>query len=195
MQQNLASARFARPPGPRVSKASKASGEERTLEFRVGLGHDLHRLATGRKLVLAGVPIEFERGLAGHSDADVVLHAVTDAVLGAAGLGDIGQWFPDTDAEWADADSSRLLAAVVEELHGRNWQIVNVDCTVSAEQPKLSPYKREMEKRLSELLGVTAEAVNVKAKTGERVGPVGRQEAIAADAVVLIARDEAAGSE
>jgi 2-C-methyl-D-erythritol 2,4-cyclodiphosphate synthase len=159
------------------------------VQFRVGLGHDIHRLAPGRRLVLGGVDIEFDKGPVGHSDADVLLHAVTDALLGAAGLGDIGQWFPDTDEKWKDADSADLLRTTVGEIRTRGWNIVNLDCTVSAERPKLTPYKPQIARRLAELLGTELEAVNVKAKTGEQVGPVGRGEAIAADAVVLLSRN------
>jgi len=135
------------------------------------------------------VPIEFDRGLAGHSDADVLLHAVTDALLGAVGLGDIGHWFPDTEAQWKDADSAELLRTTVGEVKSRGWRIVNLDCTISAERPKLAPYKPQIRSRLAELLDTGTDAVNVKAKTGEQVGPVGRGEAIAADAVVLLSRE------
>lgn len=157
---------------------------------RVGLGHDIHRLVAGRKLILGGVPIEFERGLDGHSDADVLLHAVTDALLGAAGLGDIGQWFPDTDPQWKGADSSALLAKIVDAISRRGWAVVNLDCTISAERPKLQPYKSQIRQRLAELLAIEPDMVNVKANTGEQVGPVGRGEAITADAVILIARND-----
>ena len=161
------------------------------MELRVGHGHDTHRLASGRKLVLGGVAIPFERGLIGHSDADVLLHAITDALLGAAGLGDIGEWFPDTDPQWSGADSDGLLTTAVREVGKRRWDIVNVDCTISAEKPRLSPHKPAIRQRVAELLEIPAENVNVKAKTGEGVGPVGRQEAIVADAVVLLARKPA----
>ncbi len=154
--------------------------------MRVGLGHDMHRLVAGGKLVLGGVAVEFDHGLLGHSDADVLLHAVTDALLGAAGLGDIGQRFPDTDPQWAGADSTELLADVVDAVRELHWQIVNLDCTIFAERPKLSPYKQAVKGRLAELLMISADAVNVKAKTGEQLGPVGRGEAIAADAIVLL---------
>jgi len=157
-------------------------------EIRVGLGQDVHRLASGRKLVLGGVLIEHDRGLVGHSDADVLLHAVIDALLGAAGLGDIGEWFPNTDAQWEAADSSDLLTRTIEELRGRNWQVVNLDCTIHAERPKLAEYKPAIRRRLADLLGIALESINVKAKTGEAVGPVGREEAITADAVVLLSR-------
>ena len=156
-------------------------------QMRVGLGHDMHRLAAGRKLVLGGVAVKFDRGLLGHSDADVLLHAVTDALLGAAGLGDIGQRFPDTDQQWAGADSTGLLSDVVDDLHKMHWRIVNLDCTIFAERPRLSPYKQAIRHELAQLLRVSADAVNVKAKTGEQLGPVGRGEAIAADAIVLLA--------
>ena len=160
------------------------------LQLRVGLGHDVHRLAEGRRLVLGGVDVPFDRGLQGHSDADVLLHAVTDALLGAAGLGDIGEWFPDTDPQWKEADSAELLQAVVDALRERRWRVSNLDCTIHAEAPKLSPHKQAIRRRLAELLNVIPDSVNVKAKTGERVGPVGRGEAMAADAIVLIVREE-----
>jgi 2-C-methyl-D-erythritol 2,4-cyclodiphosphate synthase len=164
------------------------------LDLRVGHGRDTHRLARGRKLILGGVSVDFERGLIGHSDADVLLHAITDALLGAAGLGDIGEWFSDRDPRWAGADSAELLKTVVREVAGRRWKIVNLDCTISAEQPRLSPHKATIRGRIAELLEIPAENVNVKAKTGEGVGPVGRLEAIEADAVVLLAR-ETSGAE
>lgn len=159
-----------------------------TGNIRVGLGHDTHRLESGRKLVLGGVAIDFDRGLAGHSDADVLLHALTDALLGAAGLGDIGEWFPNTDPQWAAADSAVFVQAAVDAVRQRGWEVGNVDCTVFAQRPKLSPHKMAIRDRLAELLDIPPETVNVKAKTGEHVGPVGREEAIDADAVVLLIR-------
>lgn len=159
------------------------------MEFRVGLGQDCHRLAADRPLVLGGVRIEHDRGLLGHSDADVLLHAITDAILGAAGLGDIGEMFPDTDAKHRGADSSELLRTALAAVAGQGWRVVNIDCTVAAERPKLSPHKAAIRRRVAELLGVAADAVNVKAKTGEKVGPVGREEAMTAEAVVLLARE------
>ena len=156
--------------------------------FRVGLGHDTHRLAIGRPLVIGGVTFDHDRGPVGHSDGDVLLHAVTDAVLGALGLGDIGQWFPDTDPEWKDADSSRFLIDAVREIHSRGWSVGNLDCTVFAEKPKLAPHKQNIQARLAELLEVSLEQVNVKAKTGEQVGPIGQEEAISADAIVLLTK-------
>lgn len=157
-------------------------------EFRVGLGHDRHRLVAGRPLVLGGVTIEFEQGLDGHSDADVLLHAITDAILGAAGLGDIGEWFPNTDPQWAGVDSTVFLRAAVQHVTKRGWHVVNIDCTIHAERPKLSPFKRTIAERIAGLLGISEDRVNVKAKTGEKVGPIGRQEAMDADAVVLLER-------
>ena len=157
-------------------------------QFRVGIGHDTHRLAPERKLILGGVAIEHPVGLLGHSDADVLLHAVTDALLGAAGLGDIGEHFPDTDPAYAGADSAPLLTKSLEMVQKLNWEVVNVDCTIHAQRPKLSAYKQQIRANLASLLHVPPEAVNVKAKTGESVGPVGRSEAMCADAVVLLTR-------
>lgn len=159
------------------------------MDIRVGLGHDTHRLASGHTLVLGGVTLSADFGPVGHSDADVLLHALTDALLGAAGLGDIGRWFPDTDPRWARADSTIFVREAVRLLRERGWRVVNLDCTVSAERPKLEPYKEAIRERLAGLLDTAPDAVNVKAKTGERVGPVGRGEAIAADAIVLIRKD------
>jgi 2-C-methyl-D-erythritol 2,4-cyclodiphosphate synthase len=157
-------------------------------EYRVGLGHDRHRLVAGRKLVLGGLPIEFEMGLDGHSDADVLLHAITDAILGAAGLGDIGEWFPNTDPQWTNADSAVFLRAARDAVKERGWEVTNIDCTIHAERPKLSPHKRAIAAHIAKLLEIGGDQVNVKAKTGETVGPIGRLEAIDADAVVLLGR-------
>jgi 2-C-methyl-D-erythritol 2,4-cyclodiphosphate synthase len=157
-------------------------------QFRIGLGHDTHRLVPNRPLVLGGVAIAFDRGLLGHSDADILLHAVTDALLGAAGLGDIGEAFPDTDAAYAGIDSAVLLSRALERVAAAGWRIVNLDCTVFAQRPKLAPHKPVIRRRLAELLGLAVEAINVKAKTGEQVGPIGREEAMSADAVVLLER-------
>ena len=158
--------------------------------LRVGLGHDLHRLAADRALILGGVRIDFERGLLGHSDADILLHAITDALLGAAGMGDIGDAFPDTDPAYAGIDSAILLRQTLDRVRGAGWRIVNLDCTIFAQRPKLSPHKPVIRQKVAELLGIPVEAVNVKAKTGERVGPIGREEAMAADAVVLIEKSD-----
>ncbi len=149
----------------------------------VGIGYDSHRLLAGRRMVIGGVEIHGELGLDGHSDADVLAHAVTDALLGAAGLGDIGEYFPDTDERWRDADSMQLLAEVVESVHSAGLQIVNVDCTVVMERPKLAPHRRAIRERLAGVLGLDLRRVNVKASTGEGIGFVGRGEGVAALAV------------
>jgi 2-C-methyl-D-erythritol 2,4-cyclodiphosphate synthase len=154
-----------------------------------GIGWDSHRLAEGRPLILGGVTIPFERGLAGHSDADVLAHAVIDALLGAAGLGDIGEHFPDTDARWAGADSLELLRAVVALVGEAGHAVTNVDTTVMMERPKLGPHRAEIRAALAAALGVTVERVNVKASTGEGMGFVGRGEGVAALAVATLARD------
>lgn len=153
--------------------------------YRVGQGHDTHRLEPGRPLVIGGVSIPHGAGPVAHSDGDVLLHAITDALLGATGRGDIGEWFPDNDPQFAGADSAGLLANVWADVR-QTWRIINLDCTVHAQRPRLSPYKRAMSKRIADILHLEAEQVNVKAKTGERVGPVGREEAIVAEAVVLL---------
>lgn len=155
---------------------------------RIGLGHDTHRLAPGRPLVIGGVVIPHETGPVAHSDGDVLLHAITDALLGAAGLGDIGEWFPDNDPQFAGIDSGGLLQRVVERVQSEGWSIVNLDCTVHTQRPKLSPYKKAIKERIAELLNAEFGQVNVKAKTGEKVGPIGREESLSADAVVLIQR-------
>lgn len=156
--------------------------------FRVGEGHDTHRTISGRPLVLGGVTIPFEFGLDGHSDADVLLHAVIDALLGAAGRGDIGEWFPNDDPEWKGADSSGLLQHVWSTLQADGWELLNLDCTVSCERPRLRDHKAAIRDRVAALLEVDAAQINVKAKSGEKVGPVGRGESMAADAVVLLTR-------
>jgi 2-C-methyl-D-erythritol 2,4-cyclodiphosphate synthase len=152
--------------------------------MRVGSGHDSHRLEAGHPLILGGVRIEYPCGLAGHSDADVVLHAVTDAILGAAGLGDIGEHFPDTDPKWRGADSALFLRETLAKLGGN--RVVNIDVTIFAQEPKLMPHKAAIRSNLAKLLGINETSVNVKAKTGEGVGHIGRAEAIACHAVVLI---------
>jgi len=156
------------------------------VNVRVGLGCDLHPLVEGRRLVLGGVEIEHERGAAGHSDADAVAHAVTDALLGAAAMGDIGTHFPDDDPQYKDADSIELLRRVVEMLEAESWEIGNVDVTVVLQRPKLAPYIPEMRKNLAAALGIYEGSVSIKAKTGEGLGPVGREEAVAAHAIALL---------
>jgi 2-C-methyl-D-erythritol 2,4-cyclodiphosphate synthase len=146
-------------------------------------------LAEGRPLILGGVRIDHPRGLAGHSDADAVLHAVTDALLGAAGLGDIGDAYPDTDPQWEGADSTRFLTETLTRLSERGWRPVNLDVTIFAQEPKLGPVKAALRENLARLLKLPTDCVNVKAKTGERVGHIGRGEAIGCHAVVLITKD------
>ena len=158
--------------------------------LRIGLGYDSHRFAVGRPLVLGGVRIEHEQGLAGHSDADAVLHAVTDAILGALAAGDVGEVFPDSDPRWADVDSAVFVAEAMRLAAEQGCKVVNCDVTVLAEAPRLGPYKRRMAERIAELLGVAPEAVSVKAKTNERMGAIGRREGVAAMAAVLLAADE-----
>lgn len=160
---------------------------------RVGIGHDTHRLVEGRPLILGGVRVDHTSGLLGHSDADVVLHAVADALLGAAGLGDIGEHYPDTDPRLEGLDSGRLLAEVVEKVRREGWRTVNCDLVIHAQAPKLGPYKPALRTNIARLLGVDPMAVNVKAKTGELVGPVGRAEAIVCEAVVLLDDSPGAG--
>ncbi len=157
--------------------------------MRVGLGYDSHRLVEGRKLILGGVEIPFARGLDGHSDSDVLTHAVIDALLGAAGLGDIGHHFPDTDERWRGADSILLLERVVEMLAERGLAVGNVDCTVIMEEPKVSPHRDGIRARLAAALGVPEGQVNVKASTGERMGFVGRGEGAAALAIAAVEGD------
>jgi len=153
---------------------------------RIGQGFDVHALVHGRRLIIGGVEISFDRGLQGHSDADVLLHAVTDAVLGAAALGDIGSHFPDTDARYRDADSRMLLRTAVQAVHDAGWVVVNVDATIIAQAPKMAPHVGLMARNIAADLGVAAGHVNVKAKTTERLGFTGRGEGIAAEAVVLL---------
>jgi 2-C-methyl-D-erythritol 2,4-cyclodiphosphate synthase len=152
----------------------------------VGIGYDSHRLLAGRRLVLGGVELPSELGLDGHSDADVLAHALTDALLGAAGLGDIGEHFPDTDERWRDADSMQLLAHVVAQVDEAGLQLVNVDCTVVMERPKLAPHRLAIRQTLAGVLGLAVERVNVKASTGEGIGFVGRGEGVAALAVASL---------
>ncbi|MGH9451918.1 MAG: 2-C-methyl-D-erythritol 2,4-cyclodiphosphate synthase [Terriglobia bacterium] len=160
----------------------------RSSTFRIGIGNDLHRLVVGRKLILCGVRIPFESGPAGHSDGDVLSHAVCDALLGAAALGDIGRHFPDTSPTWHNRSSLAFLRGVREMLTQAGYEIVNVDVTVGLERPKLAPHVPAIAQRLARSLKLAATQVSVKAKTGEGMGAVGREEAIRADAVALIER-------
>jgi len=162
------------------------------LNIRVGQGYDVHQLVEGRKLILGGVDIPCDKGLLGHSDADALLHAITDALLGAAGLGDIGRHFPDTDPRYQGADSRVLLRDTVALLAKAGWQPVNVDSTLIAQRPKLAPHVPAMVANIAADLGLAPDCVNVKGKTNEKLGYLGRCEAIEAQAVVLIQRQVAA---
>jgi len=158
------------------------------INFRVGEGWDVHALVPGRPLVIGGVTIPHPVGLLGHSDADVLLHAITDALLGAAALGDIGAHFPDTDPVFRGADSLRLLAEAVRRVRHEGWQVGNIDCTVVAQAPRMAPYREAMRDAIARALGIEPGQVNVKAKTAEKLGPVGQGQSIEAHAISLIYR-------
>ena len=157
--------------------------------FRIGLGHDTHRLGTADGLVIGGITIPHDRAAIGHSDADVLLHAITDALLGAAALGDIGEMFPDTDPANRGRDSADMLRRAAARVAEAGWRIVNLDCVVFAQRPKILPHRPAIRRRIAEILGVEEAAVWLKAKTGEGVGPIGEELAIGAECVVLIERD------
>lgn len=161
-----------------------------TIEHRVGCGHDTHRLRPGGPLRLGGVTVPHDQAFEGHSDADVLLHAVTDALLGAAGMSDIGELFPDTDPRFAGADSGRLLQDAWQRVAAEGWRIGNLDCIVFLQRPKLSAHKPAIRQRIAELLEISAQQVNVKAKTGESLGAIGRGEAGEALCVALLERDK-----
>lgn len=156
--------------------------------IKVGLGYDLHRLVPGRKLILGGVTFDFERGEDGHSDGDVLLHAITDAILGAAGLGDIGSYFPPEDMKWKDADSADLLRTVMADINAAHWKIENIDCVIKLERPKFLPKRQEVIDSVARILGIENSRVFVKAKTGEKLPPVGTSEAVEAECVCLLSR-------
>lgn len=156
------------------------------MNIRVGQGYDVHQLVEGRDLILGGVNIPFEKGLLGHSDADALLHAITDALLGAAGLGDIGSHFPDTAAEFKDADSRVLLRKAYQSVQALGWKVVNIDTTVIAQKPKLAPHIPSMRTNIAADLGLPENCVNIKGKTNEKLGYLGRMEAIEAQAAVLL---------
>jgi 2-C-methyl-D-erythritol 2,4-cyclodiphosphate synthase len=156
------------------------------MNIRIGEGWDVHALVEGRPLILGGVHIPYEKGLLGHSDADALLHAITDALLGAAGLGDIGRHFPDTEPKFRGADSAVLLAEALRRVQAAGWRLVNVDSTIIAQAPKLAPHIETIRARVAAILGVDAGCVNVKAKTAEKMGPVGEGRSIEARAVVLL---------
>ncbi len=157
--------------------------------IRVGLGYDLHRLVEGRTLVIGGVEFDFPKGEDGHSDGDVLLHAVTDAVLGASGLGDIGSYFPPEDQKWKDADSRELLKTVMKDVKSAGWKIINLDCVVKLEKPKFLPKRRQVIESIAKILEVENDQVFVKAKTGEKLPPVGTGDAIEAEVVVLLEKE------
>lgn len=161
-----------------------------TIAIRVGQGFDVHALVQGRPLIIGGVTIPHTHGLAGHSDADVLLHAVTDAVLGAAGLGDIGRHFPDTDPAFKGADSRVLLRAAMDKVRQAGWRVVNVDATVHAQAPKIGPHAEAMVANIAHDLDIDRQMVNIKAKTNEGLGHLGRREGIAANVVALLAAEE-----
>ena len=157
--------------------------------IRVGLGTDLHRLVEGRKLMLGGIEIPFEKGEHGHSDGDALLHAITDALLGAAGISDIGELFPPSDAKWKDADSKKLLASAYKLVKGQGWSIENIDCVIKLEKPKFLPYRQAVRESIAGILGIDVSQIFVKAKTGEKLGDVGTSQAIETEAVCLMSKD------
>jgi 2-C-methyl-D-erythritol 2,4-cyclodiphosphate synthase len=156
--------------------------------IRIGLGHDTHRLGPGTGLVLGGITIPHDKQALGHSDADVLLHAITDALLGAAALGDIGELFPDTDPANKGRDSAEMLRAAADRVTAAGFRVLNLDCVIFAQRPKILPHRPRMRSRIAEILGIDSEAVWLKAKTGEGVGTIGTEEAIAAECVVLLER-------
>lgn len=157
--------------------------------FRIGQGFDVHQLVAGRPLIIGGITIPYEKGLAGHSDADVLLHTITDACLGAIGEGDIGKHFPDTDDAFKDADSAKLLEEVWKLVKEKGFKLVNADCTIIAQKPKMAPYIQPMKERIASILEATPEQINVKASTTEALGFVGRGEGIATQAVILLEKE------
>jgi len=161
-----------------------------SVDYRIGMGHDTHRLVSGGPLRLGGVDIDFGHHLDGHSDADVLLHAITDALLGAACLGDIGEMFPDSDPKNAGLDSADMLSAAAERVIGLGWKIANLDCVVHAERPKILPYREKIQQRLSEILVLRQDQIGLKGKTGEGVGLVGEGQVIQAQCVCLLHRIE-----
>jgi 2-C-methyl-D-erythritol 2,4-cyclodiphosphate synthase len=164
--------------------------EQPKAEYRSGIGTDIHRVVDGRKLMLGGVYVPYPAGLAGHSDGDVALHAVIDALLGASGMGDIGALFPDTEDRWKNADSKELLFIVRDRLEEKKWEVVNVDLTIHAEEPRLEPVKGQIKRCIAGLLGIDFTSVNVKAKTNEGIGEIGAGHAIAATAITLLRKKQ-----
>jgi len=160
------------------------------LNFRTGFGFDVHSFAEGRKLIIGGVEIPFDKGLEGHSDADVLLHAICDAMLGALALGDIGIHFPNTDERWKDADSAVLLKHVNELINSKGYELGNLDCVLAMEKPKISPYVEQIRNRISEMLNADVEQISIKATTTEKLGFVGRAEGVVSFATVLLAKKD-----
>ena len=156
--------------------------------IRVGLGYDIHRLIEGRRLLLGGVELPFEKGEDGHSDGDVLYHAITDAILGASGLGDIGTFFPPEDMKWKDVDSAELLKTVMQKVRDAGWHIENLDCVVKLEKPKFIPYRQQVIESIARTLDVAPDQVFVKAKTGEKLPPVGTSDAVEATVVCLLSK-------
>ena len=156
--------------------------------YRIGLGTDLHRLVKGRKLIIGGITIPFNKGELAHSDGDVLLHAITDAILGASGLGDIGSFFPSEDKQWKDADSAFLLKTVYDKVKLAGWHIENIDCVIQLEQPKFLPYRESVIKSIANILDIQAEQVFVKAKTAEKLESIGKSRAVTAQAVCLLSK-------
>ena len=156
--------------------------------IRTGLGYDKHLLAEGRKLILGGVEIPFEKGVLGHSDGDALLHAVTDCLLGAAGMGDIGSYFPSENPEWKDADSAVLLKTVWDDIRSKGWQLENIDCVIKLEKPKFLPHREKVIKRIAEILQADESQIFVKAKTGEKTGEIGEGRAVECLAVCLLSK-------
>ncbi len=156
--------------------------------YRIGLGTDLHRLVKGRKLIIGGITIPFNKGELAHSDGDVLLHAITDAILGASGLGDIGLFFPPEDKQWKDADSAFLLKTVYDKVKLAGWHIENIDCVIQLEQPKFLPYRESVIKSIANILDIQAEQVFVKAKTAEKLESIGKSRAVTAQAVCLLSK-------
>ena len=154
--------------------------------MRTGLGYDLHRLVRGKRLMIGGVNIPFKKGEAAHSDGDVLLHAITDALLGACGMGDIGEFFPPSDKKWKDANSAELLSTVWEKISEAGWKIQNIDCVIIIEEPKILPFREEIRKSIANILKIEKEQIFIKAKTGEGIGIIGRGKAVAALAACLI---------
>lgn len=156
--------------------------------IRVGIGYDLHKLVAGRNLLLGGVELPFEKGEDGHSDGDLLFHAITDAILGASGLGDIGSFFPPEDDKWKNADSAELLRTVMKEVLAKGWQIENIDCVVKLEKPKFIPYRQQVIESIAGVLEVPADRIFVKAKTGEKLPPIGTSDAVEAYVVCLLSK-------